>query len=153
MQWNVIFVTMAYSFVSTYNTFHGCNQEGNYALHQCKTMKMTSGINHEALIFICTTPLVLKFLNVSFRWVVIFSTIGYIQLIAITFKVSNTPNIWRLIPIYTWGVGFLIFAAWYLENTDRKSYLLRLEMEKRHVKQLKLTQLQTKAAAEETLVS
>jgi hypothetical protein len=155
MQFLVILVTMVYSFVHTYNTFHGCKQEHTYTLYQCKTMKMDSGITHEALIFICLTPLVLKFLNVPFRWVVIFSTIGYIQLVAITVRVSpkNAPNIWRLVPIYTWGVGFLIYAAWHVENTDRKSYLLRLEMEKRHVKQLKVTQLQTKAAAEETLVS
>jgi hypothetical protein len=67
---------------------------------------------------------------------------------------TDGTKTWRLTTTYTWLlIGFCIVAAWYVENTDRRAYVLRLEMEKRHAKQLTATQLQTKAAAEETLLS
>jgi signal transduction histidine kinase/CheY-like chemotaxis protein len=145
---------VSYPLVACLNAFIACEMSKNAALYQCVVLKAGLGIAHEVLIFVIFSPLVLKFLHIPFRWILAHTALGYSMLVAVTIKASHGAfGPWRHIISYTWAIGFMVFASWYLENADRKLYLLRLEMEKRHVKQLKLTQLETKAAAEETLLS
>jgi signal transduction histidine kinase/CheY-like chemotaxis protein len=147
--------SVAIPLIAIYNAFYACDQEVNVALYQCLTMKHdeTEGVPFETVIFVLAAPLVLKFLNVPFRWVLCFATLGLLQLVVITLKLTNGLASWKLVLIFTWATGFMLLAAWYVESADRKWYLLRLEVEKRHGKQLELTQLEAKAAAEETLLS
>jgi hypothetical protein len=129
------------------------------SLLQCKLLQI-SMVPYETVLYTLFTPLVLSYMNVRFRHLFLVCTASFIQLMAIAFHVGQSPDrlaeqsVLRPLPLlffFPWL--FMLLSVWNYERKDREGYVLRKTIERTHAQELRVAQLESKAAAEETLLS
>jgi signal transduction histidine kinase/CheY-like chemotaxis protein len=148
-----------------YNMYRMCGKDPASArLNHC--VMLDSGfVPYDTTIYVLFAPMILAYSNVKFKIAIWPCLVSIAQLVAIWRKVlsdggargcfADTIEIRLANPLllFLWPWGLMCIAMWHIEKNDRKLYMLRKVIENRHATQLELTHLESKAAAEETLMS
>jgi hypothetical protein len=147
-----------------FNMYTVCQKDPDSPLNHCIMLK-AGFMPYDSTIYVLFAPIILAYSNVKFKIAIWPLMLAVIQLMATLYKVITDGGRDGCLPsmgsrqlanppmLFIWPFLLMLVAMWKLENTDRKMYSLRKIIEKRHATQLKITHLESKAAAEETLMS